>query len=327
MLIDGTWTDNWHPVQSKDGDGRFVRQTSSFRNWITPDGRPGPTGDGGFRADPGRYRLYVALICPWASRALIARKLKKLDDLLPVTVVEPFLTEQGWAFGDYKGSDRDPIHGSSYMHELYTRADPRFTGRATVPVLWDTVRDTIVNNESADILRMLDTAFEGLAPHTPSLFPAALADEIDALAPWLYDRVNNGVYKAGFASSQFAYDEANSGVFEALETLEARMSDGRSFLLGEQLTESDIRLFVTLIRFDAAYHGLFKTNLKRIADYAYLQRFVEQMLAVPGVAETVSIDHIKAGYYSIKALNPNGIVPHGPKHVTEMLTRFESRAA
>ena len=315
MLIDGKWTDNWHPVQAKDGDGRFVRQTSSFRNWITADGSAGPTGEGGFKAEAGRYRLYVALICPWASRVLMARKLKKLDDVLPVTVVEPFLTDQGWGFGDYPGADHDPLFDASYMHELYTRADPHFTGRATVPILWDTKRNTIVNNESADILRMLDTAFADLVPETPTLYPDELAEEIDALAPWLYDRLNNGVYKSGFASTQSAHDEAVAGVFETLEELELRLDDGRAFLLGDRLTESDIRLFVTLIRFDAAYHGLFKTNLKRIADYPNLQAFLIRMLAVPGIAETVSIDHIKAGYYSIKALNPTGLVPNGPDYV------------
>ena len=312
MLINGKWTDNWHPVQAKDGAGRFVRQTSSFRNWVTPDGASGPTGTGGFKAEAGRYRLYVALICPWASRTLIARKLKKLDDVLPVTVVEPALTDQGWAFGDYPGSNHDPVHDAKHMHEVYTRADPTFTGRATVPVLWDTLTDTIVNNESADILRMFDTAFAGLVEETPSLYPADLAGEIDALAPWLYDRLSNGVYKAGFASSQFAYEEANTVVFEALDALEDTLSDGRAFLLGERVTEADIRLFVTLVRFDAAYHGLFKTNLKRIADYPHLQAFLERFYALPGVSETVSIDHIKTGYYSIKALNPSGIVPQGP---------------
>ncbi|NRB01757.1 MAG: glutathione S-transferase C-terminal domain-containing protein [Rhodobacteraceae bacterium] len=322
MLIDGKWTADWHPVQAKDGDGRFVRQTSSFRNWVTPDGQPGPTGTGGFKAEAGRYRLYVALICPWASRTLIARKLKKLDAVLPVTVVEPALTDQGWSFGDYPGSDRDPLHGASHMHVLYTHADPHFTGRATVPVLWDTKTDTIVNNESADILRMFDTAFANLVEETPTLYPEDLAEEIDALAPWLYDRLNNGVYKAGFASSQFAYAEANGVVFDALDALEERLSDGRPFLLGNRVTEADIRLFVTLVRFDVAYHGLFKTNLKRIADYKHLQAYLERFYALEGVAETVSIDHIKAGYYSIKALNPSGIVPQGPDLSLSDVYRF-----
>ncbi len=320
MLVNGEWIENWTPVQAKDDEGRFVRQISSFRNWITPDGAAGPSGEGGFKAEAGRYRLYVALICPWASRTLIARKLKRLDDVLPVTVVEPFLTDQGWGFGDFPGSDKDPLFGASYVHELYTRAAPTFTGRATVPILWDTKTDTIVNNESADILRMLDSAFDGLVPETQSLYPAAHADEIDALAPWLYDTLNNGVYKAGFASSQFAYEEAMSGVFNTLEAVEERFSDGRDWLVGGQLTEADVRLFVTLIRFDAAYYGLFKTNLKRIADYPHLQAFTKRMLAVPGVAETVSITHIKAGYYSIKALNPNGIIPEGPAYVDLMVS-------
>lgn len=315
MLIDGKWTADWQPVQAKDKDGRFVRQTSSFRNWITPDGRPGPTGDGGFEAEGGRYRLYVALICPWASRTLIARKLKGLDDLIPVTVVEPFLSDQGWRFGDFPGASEDPLFGARYMHQIYTRADPHFTGRATVPVLWDMKRDRLVNNESADILRMFNTAFSDLATSPFDLYPAQHAAKIDAMNAWLYDTLNNGVYKAGFASSQQAYDEAVTGVFEALDALETRLSDGREYVFGGGPTESDIRLFVTLIRFDVAYHGLFKTNLKRIADYPYLQAFTERVLQVPGLAETVDITHIKTGYYSIKALNPSGIVPMGPLQI------------
>lgn len=319
MLIDGKWTSDWQPVQAKDKEGRFVRQTSSFRNWITPDGTPGPAGEGGFAAEAGRYRLYVALTCPWASRTLIARKLKGLDDVIPVTVVEPFLTDQGWRFGDYPGASEDPLFGAKYMHQIYTRADPHFTGRATVPVLWDMQQDRLVNNESADILRMFNSAFANIAPSNLDLYPADLANGIDELAPWLYDTLNNGVYKAGFASSQQAYEEAVTGVFQTLETLEKRLSDGRKFLLGDRLTESDIRLFVTLVRFDAAYHGLFKTNLKRIADYPFLQGHLDRMLQVPGVADTVDMTHIKTGYYSIKALNPAGIVPLGPLPVTTRL--------
>ncbi|MBF9031598.1 glutathione S-transferase family protein [Rhodobacterales bacterium HKCCE3408] len=327
MLIDGKWTSDWHPVQAKDDDGRFVRQTSTFRNWITADGRPGPTGTGGFRAQAGRYRLYVALICPWASRTLIARKLKGLEEMIPVTVVEPFLTDQGWSFGDYPGADRDPLFGAGYMHQIYTHADPAYTGRATVPVLWDTHQDVMVNNESADILRMFDAAFEELVPSDLSLYPADLAAEIEALNPWLYDRLNNGVYKAGFASTQVAHDEAVAAVFNTLDTLEARLSGTGPFLFGDRLTESDIRLFVTLIRFDAAYHGLFRTNLRRIADYPALSRYLETMLTLPGVADTVSIDHIKTGYYSIKALNPPQIIPRGPAHVDEMMARARTPAA
>lgn len=317
MLVNGKWTTNWQPVQAKDGQGRFVRQVSSFRNWITADGSPGPTGTGGFKAEAGRYRLFVALICPWASRTLIARKLKGLEALIPVTVVNPVLTNEGWAFGSYPGADADPVQGAAHLHELYTRADPGFTGRATVPVLWDSRTGTIVSNESADILRMFDTAFADLVPGKPLLYPADLATEIDALNAGIYDSLNNGVYKAGFASTQVAYDEAVAGVFATLDRLEGRL-DG-DFLFGDRFTETDIRLFVTLIRFDAAYHGLFKTNLRRIADYPRLQAYMERVLRLPGVAETVDIDHIKAGYYSIKALNPSGIVPVGPEHVLRLI--------
>ena len=317
MLVNGTWTADWHPVQAKDEQGRFVRQESSFRNWITADGSPGPTGSGGFRAEAGRYRLYVALICPWASRTLIARKLKRLDGLIAVTVLNPVLTDQGWAFGGYPGADADPLHGAAHLHQLYTRADAGYTGRATVPLLWDERTDSAVSNESAEILRMFNTAFADLAPGTPDLYPADLAARIDALNAQVYDSLNNGVYKAGFATTQAAYDEAVAGVFATLDRLEGGLTG--PYLLGDRLTESDIRLFVTLIRFDAAYHGLFKTNIRRLADYPRLSAYLERMLRLPGVAETVSLDHIKAGYYSIKALNPTGIVPAGPDHVARLL--------
>ena len=313
MLVDGKWTKDWDPVQKADAKGRFQRQVSSFRNWITPDGAAGPAGTGGFKAEPGRYRLYVAFICPWASRTLIARKLKGLEEMIAVTVVNPVMTDQGWAFGGYPGADDDPIFGATYMHEIYTRADPAFTGRATVPVLWDEQTKTIVNNESADILRMLDTAFEGLVPSDLRLYPHDLAEEIDALKPRIYDLFNNGVYKAGFASSQEAYDEAVEGVFAMLDELEARLTG--PYLFGDRLTETDIRTFVTLIRFDAAYHGLFKTNRRQIADYPRLQAYMERIYRIPGVPETVNMDHITRGYYAIKALNPTRIRPVGPAHM------------
>lgn len=319
MLVDGKWIENWQPVQKADEKGRFVRQVSSFRNWITPDGSAGPTGEGGFEAEPGRYRLYVALICPWASRTLIARRLKGLDKVIPVTVVNPVISAQGWQFGGYDGAQDDPLFGATYMHEIYTRAEPHFTGRATVPVLWDMKRNVMVNNESADILRMFDTAFEGLVPSDLRLYPADLAAEIDALNPVIYDKLNNGVYKAGFASSQEAYDEAVAGVFDTLDMLEGRLTG--DYLFGDRLTETDIRTFVTLIRFDAAYHGLFKTNLRQIADYPRLSAFQQRILDLPGVRETVNMDHITRGYYSIKALNPTGIRPVGPAHVTRALAR------
>ncbi|SDE50976.1 glutathione S-transferase family protein [Ruegeria marina] len=317
MLVDGKWMENWQPVQKADEKGRFVRQVSSFRNWITPDGRPGPTGEGGFEAEPGRYRLYVALICPWASRALIARKLKGLESMIPVTVVNPILTDQGWRFGGFPGADEDPLFGAQYMHELYTRADPQFTGRATVPVLWDMKRNVMVSNESADILRMFDRAFEQRVPSDIRLVPDAHAAEIEAINPRIYDLLNNGVYKAGFATSQSAYDEAMDGIFSTLDELEEQVT--REFLFGDTLTETDIRVFVTLIRFDAAYHGLFKTNRRQIRDYLRLSGYLERILQFPGVRDTVNMDHILQGYYSIKALNPLGVVPKAPEHVQRLL--------
>lgn len=317
MLVNGKWTTDWQPVQASDDQGRFVRQTSSFRNWITADGAPGPTGKGGYKATGGRYRLYVALICPWASRTLIARKLKGLENLIAVTVVNPVLTAEGWGFGGFPGAETDPLYGAAHVHELYTRADSNFSGRATVPVLWDEATGTMVSNESADIVRMFNTAFADLAPGKPDLYPDDLAPAIDALNDEIYGLLNNGVYKAGFASTQAAYDEAVAGVFAMLERLEARLTG--SWLFDERFTETDIRLFVTLIRFDAAYHGLFKTNIKRIADFPRLSAYMARVLRLPGVRETVNIDHIKAGYYSIKALNPTGIVPAGPDHITTLL--------
>lgn len=312
MLVDGRWTENWQPVQATDAEGGFVRQRSSFRHFVTPDGAPGPTGQGGFPAEAGRYHLYVALICPWASRTLAARKLKGLEDVVGVSVVQPELTAEGWRFGEGGGSTADAINGANFVHELYTRADPHVCGRATVPVLWDRKTGSIVNNESADILRILDHGFGTLASDAFDLYPQALRPEIDTLNDWMYPRLNNGVYRAGFATTQVAYDGAFADVFEALELLEERLADGRRFLFGDQPTETDIRLFVTLIRFDAAYYGLFKCNRRRIADYPRLTGHLHAMLALPGIRETVSIDHIKRGYYSIRALNPNGIVPLGP---------------
>lgn len=317
MLIDGKWIADWTPVQKADAQGRFLRQDSVFRNWITPDGAPGPTGEGGFAAEAGRYRLYVALICPWASRTLIARRLKGLAELIPVTVLNPVLDDEGWRFGGYPGADEDPLFGASHLHQIYTRADPHVSGRATVPVLWDMARGVMVNNESSDILRMFDTAFEPLVPSELRLYPADLGPEIDALNAEIYDALNNGVYKAGFALSQLAYDEAVAGVFDMLDRLEARL-DG-PFLFGDRFTETDIRTFVTLIRFDAAYHGLFKTNRRQIRDYPRLWAYLARVLALPGVRETVNMDHITRGYHAIKALNPSRIVPTGPDHIARLL--------
>ena len=312
MLVDGKWTEDWQPVQAKDEKGGFVRQISGFRNWITPDGSAGPTGEAGFKAEAGRYHLYVAYICPWASRTLIGRKLKGLEDAISISVVEPALTNQGWRFGDYPGADRDVLNGATYMHEIYTKADPHYTGRATVPVLWDKQEQTIVNNESADILRMLNSGFGDLASADFDFYLEALRSEIDELNEYIYPRLNNGVYRTGFATTQIAYDEAFRDVFKALAVLEEKLDGKGPFLFGESLTETDIRLFVTLIRFDAAYYGLFKCNLRQLKDYPALSGWLLRVLNIPGVRETVNIDHIKRGYYSIKALNPTGIVPVGP---------------
>jgi glutathionyl-hydroquinone reductase len=312
MLVDGKWTEAWQPVQAKDKEGRFVRQQSSFRNWVTADGSAGPTGDAGYKAEVGRYHLYVALICPWASRTLMARKLKKLEDVISVDIVEPVLSEQGWKFGAFPSAGFDTVNGATYMHEIYTKADPHYTGRATVPVLFDKQRNTIVSNESADIVRMLNLSFGELADNSVDLYPADLALQIDALNEHLYHTLNNGVYKAGFASTQQAYEEACVAVFKTLDELENRLGSYGPYLFGNRISESDIRLFVTLIRFDAAYHGLFKCNLRRIADYPRLKDYMKHILDIDGIASTVNLNHIKAGYYSIKALNPSGIVPLGP---------------
>jgi putative glutathione S-transferase len=312
MLVNGQWRSKWDPVQSQDEEGRFIRQGSQFRNWITPDGRPGPTGEGGFAAEPGRYHLYVALICPWASRTLMVRKLKGLKDLISVTVVEPFLTDEGWRFGAFPGSDTDRLNGTNYLHEIYTRVQPDYSGRATVPLLWDKQRRVIVNNESADIVRMLNTAFSELTGSALDLYPSDLRGEIDALNERLYSNLNNGVYQAGFARSQRAYEEAYENVFAMLDELEERLSDGRQFLFGDRLTESDIRLFVTLVRFDLAYYGLFKCNRNLIAQMPYLSEYVARVRSLQGIEDTVNAEHIKTGYYSVKALNPQGIVPVGP---------------
>ena len=311
MLVDGKWSATWQPVQGTDAKGGFVRQMSSFRHWVTPDGAAGPTGESGFAAEAGRYHLYVALICPWACRTLMARKINKLDQAISISIVSPVLTDEGWRFGGFPGATEVHLHGAAHMHQVYTRADPRYTGRATVPVLWDKKRDTIVNNESADILRILNAGFGDLADNAVDLYPEPLRAEIDALNEQIYPRLNNGVYRAGFATTQEAYEEAFHDVFGMLDELEARLAT-RTWLVGERLTEADIRLFVTLIRFDAAYHGAFKCNLRRIVDYPALDRYVARVLAIPGARETVDLDHVKRGYYSIKSINPNGITPLGP---------------
>ena len=302
MLIEGKWSGDWHPVQAKDKKGGFVRQQSTVRNFVTPD------GENGFKAEAGRYHLYVALICPWASRTLAARKLKGLEDAISVSVVEPELGAEGWRFADRA----DAVNGARYVHAIYTKADPFYTGRATVPVLWDKQQGTIVNNESADILRIFNTGFGALARNDIDLYPEDLRRDIDALNEAVYHKLNNGVYRCGFATTQVAYEEAFHGVFEMLHELEKRLGKG-PYLFCDRLTEADIRLFVTLIRFDAAYYGLFKANLRRIVDYPNLAAYQARLLEIPAFRETVNISHIKRGYYSIKSLNPSGIVPLGPE--------------
>jgi putative glutathione S-transferase len=281
MLVDGKWVTKWQPVQATDASGGYVAQISSFRHWISPDGVAGPTGEDGFKAETGRYHLYVALTCPWASRTLIARKLKQLEPVVSVSVVEPTLTDEGWRFGDYPGSDPDVVNGATYLHEIYTRADPHFTGRATVPVLWDKQRKTIVNNESADIVRMINSGFGKLAGGAFDLYPAELRAGIDALNDRVYPRLNHGVYRAGFATTQVAYEEAFADVFSMLDELEERVGRCGPFLFGDGLTETDVRLFVTLVRFDAAYYSLFKCNLRRLTDYPALSAHLGRILTIP----------------------------------------------
>lgn len=313
MLVNGKWSADWHPYQKNDGDGRFVRQTSSFRNWITTDGHPGPEGQSAETAEAGRYHLFVNYICPWAGRTLIARKLKKLEEIVSVSVLEPVMSRQGWRFGAFPGStERDSETGADFLHEIYTLADPSYSGRASVPVLWDRRERTIVNNESADILRIFDTGFEALTGEPPSLRPGEKLAEIESLNKLLYDKLNNGVYKAGFARSQQAYEEAVEEIFSTLDAMEERLSDGRPYLTGSDILESDIRLYVTLARFDAAYFGLFKCSVRPIEAYSFLSAYLKRLYRIPAFGEVTHIDHIKAGYYSIEALNPNGIVPTGP---------------
>jgi len=310
LLVEGRWHDDWYDTASTGG--RFVRKDSTYRNWITPDGSAGPNGQGGFRAEAGRYHLYVSLACPWAHRTLIMRALKGLQKMIGISVVNWVMGERGWTFDDAPGVIPDPIHHAKCLHEIYTTDDPHFTGQVTVPLLWDRLRGRIVNNESSEILRMLGSAFDGLGAKLGDYYPEPLRDEIDALNLRIYDTVNNGVYRAGFATTQEAYAEAIVPLFETLDWLEQRL-DARRFLFGDAMTEADIRLFSTLVRFDAVYFGHFKCNLRRIVDYPALWRFTREVYHLPGVAETVNMQHIKGAYYqSHPTINPTGIVPLGP---------------
>jgi putative glutathione S-transferase len=310
MLVDGRWQDVWYDTESSGG--RFVRESSRFRNWITADGSPGPGDAGGFAAEPGRYHLYVSLACPWAHRTLIMRALKDLTGLIEVSVVSPIMLEQGWTFDTTEGSTGDRLAGRCHHHEVYTAARPDYTGRVTVPVLWDSQTGTIVNNESAEIIRMFNTAFNDLTGNRADYYPEALRAGIDAWNERIYPRVNNGVYRAGFATSQDAYEEAYGELFAELDHLDRHLADHR-YLLGEHFTEADIRLFTTLIRFDAVYHGHFKCNRQRLEDFEHLPGYVRDIYQLPGVAETVDFHHIKTHYYaSHRTINPTGVVPAGP---------------
>ncbi|HEY5717826.1 MAG TPA: glutathione S-transferase C-terminal domain-containing protein [Motiliproteus sp.] len=302
MLVDGRWVGRFQPVQSKDEEGGFVRQPSQFRHWV---GR-----DSDFPLEPDRYHLYVCMVCPWACRTLAARALLGLEGAITVSRVQPRLTEQGWAFAE-SGLEADPFLDAQFMHQIYTHSDEHYTGRATVPVLWDKKQCCIVNNESADILRMFNREFRPLASSVLDLFPADLENEIETLGQRYYERFNNGVYRAGFATTQVAYNRAVNEVFESLDEIEMRLS-GKEYLLGGRLTALDIRLFVTLARFDVAYHGVFKCNLRRVADYPQISAYLQRLYRLPGMAATVDIIAIKQGYYSILDINPTGIIPIGP---------------
>ncbi|MDR3372476.1 MAG: glutathione S-transferase family protein [Ancalomicrobiaceae bacterium] len=310
VLLDGQWVDKAY--SSVATGGRFEREPTRFRNWVTADGSPGPTGTGGFVAEPGRYHLYVSLACPWAHRTLIFRKLKQLEGLISLSVVHWLMLEEGWTFQPGPGVVPDTVNGVTRLYELYLKAVPGYSGRVTVPVLWDKQTETIVNNESAEIIRMFGSAFDGVGAASGDYYPADLRADIDALNAQIYPAVNNGVYRAGFASTQKAYEEAVIPLFEMLDRLDERLAAGR-YLFGDRLTEADWRLFTTLIRFDAVYVGHFKCNVKRIADYPNLKRYLIDLYSYPGISETVDFAHIKGHYYgSHRFLNPTGIVPAGP---------------
>lgn len=310
LLVDGQWIDQWY--DTKASKGRFIRTEAQFRNWITADGSPGPSGSGGFKAEPGRYHLYVSLACPWANRTLIFRKLKGLEDMISISVVNPLMAEHGWTFDDDDGVIPDPIHQAKYLYEIYQAADPHYSGRVTVPLLWDKHQNKPVNNESAEIIRMFNSAFDQVGARPGDYYPEDLRSEIDPLNQRIYDHINNGVYKAGFATTQEAYEEAVYELFAELDLVDQRLANQR-YLLGATPTEADWRLFTTLIRFDAIYHGHFKCNLRRIEDYPHLSGYVRDLYQWPGIADTINMKHIKEHYYRSHAtINPTGVVPVGP---------------
>ncbi|WP_425041082.1 glutathione S-transferase family protein [Primorskyibacter sp. S187A] len=311
LLVDGVWRDQWY--DTKSSNGAFERSEAKFRNWITPDGRAGPSGTGGFKAESGRYHLYVSLACPWAHRALIFRSLKSLEDHIDISVVHPDMLSDGWTFEtDDDGATGDTLHGKAFARDIYLMAEPQMTGRVTVPILWDKAQNTIVSNESSEIIRMFNSAFDGLTGNTLDFWPEAMREDIEAVNARIYDTLNNGVYKCGFATSQSAYDAAVVPLFETLDWLEDRLSTKR-YLMGATLTEADWRLFTTLIRFDPVYHLHFKCNRKRIVDYPNLWGYLRELYQWPGVAQTVGMAHIVRHYhYSHETINPHRIIPLNP---------------
>lgn len=311
LLVDGVWQDAWY--DTKSSGGAFKRTEAGFRNWVTADGEAGPSGEGGFRAESGRYHLYVSYACPWAHRALIFRKLKGLEDHIGVSVVHPLMYDQGWTLAlDFPGATGDALMGKQFMHQIYTQAAPDATTRVTVPVLWDTRRGTIVSNESSEIIRMFNSAFDEVTGNTLDFYPEDLRAEIDVVNAPIYDHVNNGVYKAGFATTQAAYDAAVTALFAELDRLEDRLSRQR-YLLGDRITEADWRLFTTLVRFDPVYVGHFKCNIKQLKEYPALWAYTRELYQWPGVAETVNMDHIRHHYHrSHETVNPHRILPAGP---------------
>ena len=313
MLVDGRWTVDWQPVQATDAKGGFVRQISSFRSWVTPDGAPGPTGTGGFAAESGRYHLYVCLACPWAHRTLIFRALKGLTPHIDVSAVHPDMLTEGWEFRtDFPGATGDRLFGLPYLRDIYLKADPHASGRVTVPVLWDKKTGTIVSNESAEIIRMFNSAFDGLTGNTDDYWPEDLRPQIEAMNARIYDTVNNGVYKAGFATTQEAYDEGVIPLFESLNWLENLLGQNR-YLTGDRLTEADWRLFTTMVRFDPVYHTHFKCNRKWLREFPNLWGWTRDLYQIPGVAETVDFNHIVRHYhYSHDTINPYRIIPINP---------------
>lgn len=312
QLIDGVWQDVWYDTKSTGGS--FLRSEAGFRNWITPDGSAGPTGSGGFAAVSGRYHLYVSLACPWAHRTLIFRAIKGLSDHIGVSVVHPDMLENGWSFAtDQKGSTGDRLYGHEFAHQLYTRANPTYSGRVTVPILWDTERQTIVSNESSEVIRMFNSAFDGITGNTDDYWPESLRSEIEEVNARVYEAVNNGVYKCGFSTTQAAYDAAVHPLFDTLDWLETRLSRNR-YLMGDRVTEADWRLFTTLVRFDPVYHLHFKCNRRRLIDYPNLWAYTRELYQWPGVSETVNLDHIVRHYhFSHDSINPHRIIPINPQ--------------